>query len=180
MAVGYLHSRKDILDGAIAAVFENGVHQLSFGKLATRLGIADRTVVYYFPSKAQLITAVLDTLAERMMTVIAKAFGDEPLPPDELGRRAWSVLTTAEADRVFRVFFEVVGLAAARVSPYADIAPVLINGWATWLEPRVKTANNGRGETLAMMAKVDGLLLLRHTVGRKPADAAAIAMGFRS
>ncbi len=177
--VGYLHSREDILDAAIAAALETGVHQLTFGKLATRLGIADRTVVYYFPTKEKLITEVLDTLARRMMTVIAKAFGDEPLAPTELGRRAWAAFTTAEADRVFRVFFEVVGLAAARLSPYAAIAPVLIDGWTAWLEPRVHTDSNGRAETLALMAKLDGLLLLRHTVGRKPADAAARAMGFR-
>ena len=177
--VGYLHSRDDILDTAIDAVFESGVHQLTFGKLATRLGIADRTVVYYFPTKEQLITDVLEALALRMMTVIAKAFGDEPLDPDELARRAWLAFTNAEADRVFRVFFEVVGLAAARLSPYSAIAPVLIDGWTDWLEPHVKTQGDARAETMALMAKLDGLLLLRHTVGRKPADAAARAMGFR-
>jgi AcrR family transcriptional regulator len=175
--VGYKHTREDILDAAIDATFEHGLNQLSFGRLATRIQIADRTIVYYFPTKETLIVEVLEALAARLMNVIDKAFGEKSLSANELAKRAWPALTTAEADRVFRVFFEVVGLAAARVSPYDHIAPNLLDGWVTWLEPRIKTKGHARSEALALVAKLDGLLLVRHTLGRKPAEAAATAFG---
>ena len=37
--MGYRHTKQDILDGALAAVFDEGLNQLTFGRLAKRLGI---------------------------------------------------------------------------------------------------------------------------------------------
>jgi AcrR family transcriptional regulator len=175
--VGYKHTREDILDAAIVAAFEHGLNQLSFGRLAARMEIADRTIVYYFPTKETLIVDVLEALAARLMSVIDIAFGETPLSANQLAKRAWPEFTTPEADRVFRVFFEVVGLAAARVSPYNHIAPTLLDGWVSWLAPRIKTKGDARSEALALVAKLDGLLLVRHTLGHKPAEAAASALG---
>ena len=175
--MGYKHRRSDLLDAAVEAVVDEGLGQLSFGRLAARLGIADRTVVYYFPTKEQLVTEVLAVLGAQLMTVLDDAFGREPLPPDELLRRAWPALTTDAADRVFRVFFECVGLSVAGIAPYADLTPALLDAWAAWLEPRVAAGDDARARTLALMAKLDGLLLLRHISGAEPAEAAARSLG---
>ena len=39
----------------IDAVLDEGLSRLTFGRLAKRIGINDRSIVYYFPTKADLI-----------------------------------------------------------------------------------------------------------------------------
>ena len=53
VAVGYRHRREDILAGAVEAVLDEGISQLTFGRLATRLDINDRTIVSYFPTRTR-------------------------------------------------------------------------------------------------------------------------------
>lgn len=190
--MGYKHQQSDLLAAAVELVLDGGLAQLTFARIAARLGIADRTVVYYFRSKEELVAAVLAELGGLLMGVLADAFGTEPLPADELLRRAWPSLTTPQADAVFRVLFEMTGQAAARVEPYHTMAPALMEGWADWLAPHIacpavdnpaagKPAGNpaadNRAEALGVMARVDGLLLLRHTAGPELADRAAAALG---
>ena len=59
---------------ALDAALEGGLSRLTFGRLAARLKISDRTVVYYFPTKDDLVTSVLSVVGDRLQTVLAAAF----------------------------------------------------------------------------------------------------------
>ena len=80
---------------------------------------------------------------------------------------------------VFAVFFEIVGLASARIEPYASLAPRLMDGWVAWLEPRVAASTRAqrRQQALAAVATLDGLLLLRRMSGARAANSAARELG---
>ena len=177
--VGYRHNREEILAGALAEVTDSGLSQLSFGRVAKRLEITDRMVVYYFPTKDDLLTAVVVELGLQLQRLLEDAFGSDRLPPAELERRAWPVLTSQTGDRVFAAFFELVGLASAGLAPFKTLAPLLVEAWVDWLGPHLEssTAANRRKETLAIVARLDGLLLLRATIGAEAADMAARQLG---
>lgn len=177
--MGYRHSRDEILEAAIAVALDAGMAGLTFSKVGERLGISDRMVVYYFPSKRALAVAVVEALGADLQHLLADAFGPEPRRQHELVRRAWPVLTTPRADRVFSIFFEIVGLASAGQAPYQQLAPALVEGWVQWLTPRTvgSTVDVRRRRALATVAQIDGLLLLRRTVGTEAADAAARELG---
>ena len=63
--MGHKHTKAEILDGALAAAFDDGLSQLTFGRVAKRLGISDRIVVYYFPTKDDLIGEVILAMGAR-------------------------------------------------------------------------------------------------------------------
>jgi AcrR family transcriptional regulator len=176
--MGYKYDERDILTAAVEAVLEEGLSVLTFGRLAQRIGIADRSIVYYFPTKTDLISRTVLELGVQLQGLLGEAFGDHRVTTDELLRRAWPVLTSPAADPYFAVFFEMVGLAAASAEPYDTLAPALMTLWAEWLVDRIDAPPRLRhANAYATIATLDGLLLLRHTCGPDIADLAASNLG---
>jgi AcrR family transcriptional regulator len=180
--VGYRHSRDEILEAAIAVSLEDGMAGLTFKSVGARLGISDRTVVYYFPTKPDLVTAVALALVAGLEQILEQAFGSEPQTQEELIDRAWPVVAMPEADRVFSLYFEIVGLAASGQAPYDAIARSLVAGWVDWLVPRMRGSSPEvrRRRALATVAQIDGLLLVRQVLGSDAGDAAARESGVRA
>jgi AcrR family transcriptional regulator len=135
--MGYRHTREEILEAAVATVLEGGMAALTFSKVGARLGISDRTVVYYFASKTELVVAVTQAMGADLVRLLESAFGAGPSTPAELVATAWPVLTTGAADRVFALYFEIIGLASAGQAPYDELAHSLLDGWVQWLAPRL-------------------------------------------
>lgn len=179
--MGYRHDREGILVAAVDLAIETGIGSVSFGRVASRLGISDRMVVYYFPTKADLITAVAVQLGGRLQGLLERAFGPEPLDVDELQRRAWPVLASSSSDAVFRAFFEMIGLAMAGTAPYNELAPALLQGWIDWLATRIvgDTDAERRRRAAGVVARMDGLLLVRTVLGARTANLAAAELGLR-
>ena len=179
--MGYRHSQEDILAAAAAVALDTGIGGLTFAKVGERLGISDRTVVYYYPSKSDLIVAVALALGANLERLLEAAFGDQQRAPAELLQRAWPVLTTPEADMVFALYFEMVGLASAGQSPYVELGASMVGGWVEWLARRTKgsTPEIRRRRATAVVAQIDGLLLVRQIVGAEAAESAAIELGIR-
>ena len=176
--MGHRHTKEEILEGAVAAAFEDGLSQLTFGRLAKRLGINDRTIVYYFPSKDDLISEVVVSMGLSLQTMLGEAFSKPAATHLELARTAWPVLARTEADPIFALFFEANGLAAAGRAPYDTLVPQLIEAWVGWVVLFLKgPAKQRRAEAEAAIALIDGLLLLRQLGGPAAANRAAARMG---
>lgn len=172
--MGYRHSKDDILDGAVATAFADGLSHLSFGNVARHLGISDRVVVYYFPSKDDLIGEVLVALGAQLQAALAPAFARPAADHVEVLRVAWPVLARPEVDPVFALFFEASGLAATGREPYRTLVAELMQGWTVWVQSLLRgTPAQRRAEAIAAMATIDGLLLMRQVVGPDAADVAA-------
>jgi AcrR family transcriptional regulator len=176
--MGHRHSKDEILEGALGAVFDDGLSQLTFGRLAKRLGISDRIIVYYFPTKDDLITEVMGAVGIRLQLTLAEAFTARARDHVELARAAWPVLAHGDADPLFALFFEANGLAAAGREPYRRVMSGLVAGWIEWLATFFDgRAAARRTESEAAIALIDGLLLLRQLAGPEAADRAAKRLG---
>jgi AcrR family transcriptional regulator len=176
--MGHKHSKDDILEGALAAAFDEGLSQLTFGRLAKRLDISDRIVVYYFPTKNDLIGEVLHAIGAQLQATLAPAFAAPAADHRELLRTAWPILARPDADPVFALFFEAGGLAAIGREPFRTLVPQLVDAWIAWVSTFVGgTASHRRAEAEAAIAVLDGLLLLRQLAGPSAANRAAGRVG---
>lgn len=178
--LGHKHTKDDILEGALVAAFDDGLSQLTFGRLAKRLGISDRVIVYYFPTKSDLIGEVVLAMGVQLQGTLAAAFAEPATDHIELLRAAWPVVAVDESDRVFALFFEANGLAAAGRDPYRTLVPGLVEMWIDWTAGFLEgTAKQRRTEAETAVAVLDGLLLLRQLAGADAADRVASRLGIR-
>ena len=69
-----------ILAAARAAASEGGMAAVQVASVAERAGIATGTVYRYFPSKAELVTALIGVMAEREVAAIRNAGVAAPGP----------------------------------------------------------------------------------------------------
>ena len=178
--MGHKHTKEEILDGALRAALDEGLSQLTFGRLAKRMGMNDRMIVYYFPTKDDLIREVLGALGVRLQETLGDAFAAPAAGHLELARAAWRVLARPETDRLFALFFEANGLAAAGRAPFDTVVPMLVAAWIGWASGFISgPAARRRAEAEATIALIDGLLLLRLVSGPEAADRAARRLGVR-
>jgi len=176
--MGYRHTKDEILDGAMAVAFDDGLSQLTYGRVAKQLAISDRVVVYYFPSKDDLIGEVLVGVGSQLQQALQPAFRTPAKDHLQLVKSAWPVMAKAEADAVFSLFLEATGLAASGREPYRTLVPQLVEAWIAWAADFLQgTPAQRRSEAEAAVALLDGLLLLRQMAGTAAADRAAKRIG---
>ncbi len=176
--MGYRHTKEEILDGAVAVAFDDGLSQLTYGRVAKQLGISDRIVVYYFPSKEDLVSEVLVGVGIQLQQALDPAFRSPARDHLQLVKAAWPVMARAEADAVFALFLEATGLAASGREPYCTLVPQLVEAWITWASDYLQgTPAQRRAEAETAIAVLDGLLLLRQMAGSAAADRAAKRVG---
>ena len=172
--MGHRHTKEQLLAAALDAATDEGLSGLTFGRLAKRVGTSDRMLVYYFPTKHDLVHEVLDEMGARLRGALAAAIPAAARDHVELVRAAWPVLAQTAVDPTFALFFEALGLAAAGTEPYRAVAVDLLDGWATWLEGSlVGEPDVRRAEAECAIAVLDGLLLLRQLSGPERAERAA-------
>jgi AcrR family transcriptional regulator len=176
--MGHRHTKEQILEGGLAAALEDGLSQLTFGRLAKRLEINDRTIVYYFPTKEDLIAEVIVSMGLQLQSTLAKAFTTTAADHIELLRTAWPVLARVEYDAIFALFFEANGLSATGRDPYKAIVPMIVETWIEWTTTYLTgTAKQRRIEAETAIAVLDGLLLLRLLSGPAAAQRVARRLG---
>ena len=162
--MGTRHDRDELLAGAVDAVLDGGLGELTFGRLAKRLGVADRTLVYYFDNKAGLYEAVLAALADRLVARLVVAFGDERRAPAELLAAAYPVLTEPDSDRIFSLWFQLVGEALGGQEPQRTLATAMMDGWIAWIAELVDASDpaEARQGAIDVLVQLDGALFLHH------------------
>jgi len=178
--MGYRHDREDVLEAAVEVAGDLGLGDLTFRAIGRRLGIADRTVVYYFPTKTDLLTAVLGRSTMRLVAMLAPAVGDEQVTDPELLAASWAALQQPEADPWLRLYVETLGLAVRRTEPYASISAELARTWIPWFAARLlpgTTKEPVDDRAAGLLASLDGLLLLHTAVGPDVAIRAARGLG---
>src|ERR1700761_1985238 len=124
--------RAELLDRIADYVAENGLADLSLRPLASAVGSSPRVLLYYFNSKEELIAEMLARLRERQKAL----FDTVPREASSYAvtvRGAWKYMSAPAHARVFRLFFEVYGLALQAPERYAEFLRGAVDDWIGYL-----------------------------------------------
>lgn len=73
---GEASTRERVLDAALASFGTKGYDATSLDALAAELGVRKQSILYYFPSKADLLDAVIDRSSQELAAVLEAATVD--------------------------------------------------------------------------------------------------------
>jgi AcrR family transcriptional regulator len=137
-------TREAIITAAHAIFIENGYHGATITAIADRAGVAPQTIYFVFHTKAELISAVIDT---------AVVGSGDPLPPQA---QPWwqAMLDEPDAARALLEFVRGAGDAFARAS---SISEVLRAAALTDTEVRTTHEHHERLRREAFGEVLDGL-----------------------
>lgn len=171
---GRPEQRQAFLSGAVQHVLRHGVSGLSLRPLAAALGTSDRMLLYYFGSREHLLETVLDLVGDGLVAALSDAVPHGRSHPDVLLRDLWSVARDPGVQPALRLYVEILGQAAAQVPPFPAAAQKVAHRWLDWAHDRVDVPVKERQDAAAaLLASVDGLLILDLAIGHEVADRAA-------
>lgn len=154
--------RAALLERITDYVAANGLSDLSLRPLADAVESSPRVLLYYFTSKEDLIGEVLAQLRGRQRDVFATLPRNAATYADTV-RAAWKLMSAPEHERVFRLFFEVYGLALQAPARYAEFLRGAVDDWIGYLAATKLAEGYARREARAiatvLLAGYRGFLL---------------------
>ena len=169
--------RAELLDAAVDYASRNGLATLQLRPLAIALGASPRLLLYYFGSKEELIVAVLARVGERQR----EAFATLETDPDSFAvtvRAAWKILSAKKTLPIFKLFFEIYGLALGEPERFPGFFARAVGGWLDYLEPSARrdgySAADARAIATTILAGYRGFLLDLCATGERGRIARAV------
>ncbi len=126
-------NRAQLIDRALEDVLTHGISSLSLRPLAKRIGVSAAALLYNFTSKEELIIAILKRAGDRQRALFETIRSQESATPYEVCREIWRVVSTPEIIPLFRLFFEVYGLALQDRERFPDFFAGAIERWLDFI-----------------------------------------------
>jgi AcrR family transcriptional regulator len=154
--------RVELLERITDYVAAHGLADLSLRPLGKAVGVSPRVLLYHFSSKEDLIGEVLAQLRARQRAVFA-TLPREAASYAQTVRAAWKLMSAPEHERVFRLFFEVYGLALQDPERYSEFRRGAVDDWIAYLAASKLEDGYGRKDARAiatvLLAGYRGFLL---------------------
>jgi AcrR family transcriptional regulator len=167
--------REALLDRLADQVLAQGLAASSLRPLARAAGTSDRMLLYYFKDKADLMSAILERLAERLGAQLHATVGGDRLPFDGLRGELLQLTASAALWPYMRLWLEIAALAARGDPLYRQIGGAIARGFLAWGAARLDCEIEAARETQAawLLADVESALLLK-SVGLEDVSRLAI------
>ena len=160
--------RDDRRDAAIERmadhVLSQGLGGATLRPLAAAAGVSDRMLLYYFADKDEILRAILDRIAARMIAELDAAIPAEPRRAFAgLLEQAWAALGCESLRPFMPLWLDLAAGAARGLQPHRAIAGDIADGFLSWATIRLLPEPEVAAPQLAAMfiAAIEGLYLLR-------------------
>lgn len=121
--------RAELLERIVDYVYEYGVSQLSLRPLGEAVGCSPRLLLYFFSSKEDLVTEVLAAAGLRQRAIVNRLRMENMATPAQACREIWRAISDPKSEPLFRLFFEVYGLALQDRDRYAVFLQRVVADW---------------------------------------------------
>ncbi len=168
--------RAAILEQLADHVLAHGLSASSLRPLAGAAGLSDRMLLYYFKDKAEVMTAVLETVAARMTVALGTTTAPHPLPFAALRTQLAAAVLADTLWPYMQLWLEVAALSARGDSFYRAVGERIGRGFLAWGAAQLDSASEAEraAEAAALLVTTEGLVLLK-SLGL--ADVGALAVG---
>jgi AcrR family transcriptional regulator len=159
-----LSDRKTQLVARLADhVLANGLGSASLRPLAAAAGTSDRMLLYYFPDKASLITAILEEVAARMTAILGAQSGPERLTHAALQARLLPLLADDGVWPFMQVWLEIASLSARGDATCRRVGGGIARGFVAWLAGQIEGADEATriAEATRLLITIEGAVLLK-------------------
>jgi AcrR family transcriptional regulator len=154
--------RSELLDAAVDYVCKYGVADLSLRPLAKSLDSSPRVLLYYFRSKEDLVTEILERAGNRQRVLFEK-LRTRHLGSVESCREIWRIMSEPSAEPIFRLWFEVYGLALQDRKRFARFIKRVVEPWIEFISAPLVAAGAAKDDARAyatiVLAGFRGFLL---------------------
>jgi AcrR family transcriptional regulator len=135
-------------------------------------GTSDRMLIYHFGTKARLMEALLDRLAQEMLGALAAALPARRADSEAaLAAEILALLRTPTFRPYLRVWFDILSATGRGDGEHGAAAIRILTGQLDWIEARLpENTPHPRAHAKAMLATIQGALVLDLTGMHKAAD----------
>jgi AcrR family transcriptional regulator len=126
-------NRAELMDRVLEDVLAHGIGSLSLRPLAKRIGVSAAALLYNFTSKEELTIAILKRAGDRQRALFETIRSREDATPAEACGEIWRRLSAAKDLPLFRLFFEVYGLALQDRERFPDFFSGAIERWIDFI-----------------------------------------------
>jgi len=143
-------------------VLAQGLSSSSLRPLAAAAGTSDRMLLYYFRDKTELIGAVLENVAARMVVALTARIAPEPLPFDTLCAHLSAVLLADEFWPYMQLWLEIASLAARGDPVMLMVGEQIGRGFLAWGAVQLAGPPDTRdADSARLLVTIEGLVLLK-------------------
>ncbi|MBA3880381.1 MAG: hypothetical protein C0500_11775 [Sphingobium sp.] len=154
--------RQDLLDRLTDHVLDNGIGDTGLRTLGKAIGTSDRMLLYYFPDKAALMTALMQNVAAQLMGDLGELAAGPPQSAAVLARELTTLATGDAFWRYMRFWLQAAAMAAGGDPVCRSVGEAIGRGFLIWIAGRIDGDPAQRDQQAAMLLQlIEGSILLK-------------------
>ena len=115
-------------------VLAKGLAGATLRPLAAAVGTSDRMLLYYFTDKDELLTAVLERIAARLLAQLDNLLpSGSPQPFDALMEQIRTIFGSDTLKAYMHVWLDMISAAARGTQPHRTVAGIIADGYLAWV-----------------------------------------------
>lgn len=142
---------KELRRAILKYLIKHGLSDLSLRPLAKAVGCSPRVLLYYFGSKEKMVSEVLAEARQRQQTAYDKVETGNFAENCEI---VWKRMSAADSEPLFRLFFEVYGIALRHPRRYKAFLHHMIEDWLRDIADPLCREGHSRAEARAFATLV--------------------------
>jgi AcrR family transcriptional regulator len=151
---------EELRNAVVQYLIQHGLADLSLRPLARALGCTPRVLLYHFGSKEKMVIEVVAQARRRQRAAFDQA---EKPTFAQTYENIWKQISAPDSEPLFRLFFEIYGIALRHPRLYKDFLRATIEDWLPAIAGDLRRAGHPPSEARALatvvLAAFRGLML---------------------